>query len=188
MAKMLGDDEIVAEVGEFVEQFSVLFLASVDDDGNPEASHAPFVRDESGNLYIFISMLAKHSQNLAYRAQVSVLLLESEDAIVFVARYNGKVVGMCSIQILISTAEGGKVGILEDLVVDRDFRCKGIGTKLLLEAERYCKENGLLRLSLLADKDNIRALEFYKSRGWKFTNLICLRKFFDGDRVEQRNY
>ena len=112
------------------------------------------------------------------------LLLDSKDAIIFVARYNERVVGMCSIQILISTAEGGKVGLLEDLVVDEKFRGKGIGTKLLLEAERYCKENGLLRLSLLADKDNIKALEFYKSKGWKFTNLICLRKFFGGDRVE----
>ncbi|AEF96210.1 GNAT family N-acetyltransferase [Methanotorris igneus] len=107
------------------------------------------------------------------------LLLNSKNAVIFVARYNGKVVGMCSIQTLISTAEGGKVGILEDLVVDENFRGKGIGSKLLSEAERYCKEKGgLLRLSLLADKDNKKALEFYKSRGWKFTNLICLRKFF----------
>ena len=66
------------------------------------------------------------------------LLLDREDAVIFVARYNGKVVGMCSIQILISTAEGGKVGLLEDLVVDENFRGKGIGTELLLEAERYC--------------------------------------------------
>ncbi|MFU8652882.1 GNAT family N-acetyltransferase [Methanotorris formicicus] len=106
------------------------------------------------------------------------LLLNNKDAIIFVARYNDKVVGMCSIQTLISTAEGGKVGILEDLVVDENFRGMGVGSKLLLEVERYCKENGLLRLSLLADKDNKKALEFYKSRGWKFTNLICLRKFF----------
>jgi len=38
---------------------------------------------------------------------------------------------MCSIQILISTAEGGKVALLEDLVVAENFRNMGIGTKLL---------------------------------------------------------
>ncbi|WP_244409529.1 GNAT family N-acetyltransferase [Methanocaldococcus jannaschii] len=59
-----------------------------------------------------------------------------------------------------------------------------MGSKLLLEAERYCKENGLLRLSLLADKDNTKALEFCKSKGWEFTNLICLRKFFDGEKCD----
>lgn len=53
-----------------------------------------------------------------------------------------------------------------------------------MEAERYCKENGLLRLSLLADKDNTKALEFCKSKGWEFTNLICLRKFFDGEKCD----
>ncbi|WP_335328909.1 GNAT family N-acetyltransferase [Methanocaldococcus bathoardescens] len=72
----------------------------------------------------------------------------------------------------------------DTIVVDEKFRGKGIGSKLLAEAEKYCKENGLLRLSLLADKDNKKALKFYKSKGWKFTNLICLRKFFNGEKSD----
>lgn len=86
---------------------------------------------------------------------------------------------MCSIQTLISTAEGGKVGILEDLIVDKDFREKSIGSKLLSEVEKYCKENNILRLTLLADKDNKGAVGFYNSKNWKFTNLIVLRKFIN---------
>ncbi|WP_292460251.1 GNAT family N-acetyltransferase [Methanothermococcus sp.] len=105
------------------------------------------------------------------------LLLNSENARIFVAKCGNTVVGMCSIQTLISTAEGGKVGILEDLIVDKDFRGKGIGSKLLSEVGKYCKENNILRLTLLADKDNDKAIEFYNSKNWKFTNLIVLRKF-----------
>jgi ribosomal protein S18 acetylase RimI-like enzyme len=42
--------------------------------------------------------------------------------------------------------------------------------------EEFCRKNNLLRVSLLADKDNKNALSFYKSRNYNFTNLICLRK------------
>jgi len=59
------------------------------------------------------------------------LLIKDENCIIFVARHKNKVIGMCSIQILISTAEGGKVALLEDLVVAENFRNMGIGTKLL---------------------------------------------------------
>ncbi|WP_048057967.1 GNAT family N-acetyltransferase [Methanothermococcus okinawensis] len=105
------------------------------------------------------------------------LLLNSKNAKIFVAKYNNLVVGMCSIQLLISTAEGGKVGILEDLIVDKNFRGEGIGSRLLSEVEKYCKENNITRLTLLADKDNTKAIKFYNSKNWRFTNLIVLRKF-----------
>jgi ribosomal protein S18 acetylase RimI-like enzyme len=63
------------------------------------------------------------------------LLLKSDQACILVAEANDdkKLLGMCSIQTLISTAEGGAVGLLEDLVVDADFRNQGIGTKLLAD-------------------------------------------------------
>jgi ribosomal protein S18 acetylase RimI-like enzyme len=104
------------------------------------------------------------------------LLIDDENSIIFVARHKNKVIGMCSIQILISTAEGGKVALLEDLVVAKNFRNMGIGTKLLSKVEEFCRKNNLLRISLLADKDNKNALSFYKSKNYNFTNLICLRK------------
>ncbi len=87
-----------------------------------------------------------------------------------------KVVGMCTIQTLISTAEGGQVGLLEDLVVAAGFRHQGIGSKLLAETVNWAECQGLKRLQLLADKNNLSALGFYKNQGWLSTELICLRK------------
>lgn len=45
------------------------------------------------------------------------------------------IVGMATIQTLISTAEGGRVGLVEDVVVDESFRGKGIGKLLLAGIE-----------------------------------------------------
>ena len=93
-----------------------------------------------------------------------------------VAEIKGQVVGMCSVQVLISTAEGGTVGLLEDLVVEAAFRGRGIGRRLLTSIEAWARERGLTRLQLLADRTNFRALDFYDRMSWLPTNLICLRR------------
>ena len=82
---------------------------------------------------------------------------------------------MCTVQTLISTAEGGPVGVLEDLVVAADFRHQGIGAKLLAEAVTWAECRGLTRLQLLADKNNLAALRFYQKQGWESTQLVCLK-------------
>jgi GNAT superfamily N-acetyltransferase len=100
----------------------------------------------------------------------------SRSSLVLVAVANGGIVGMATVQTLVSTAEGGRVGLVEDVIVDRMHRGSKIGTRLLDRVGRWSRENGLRRLQLLADKDNGPALEFYRGLGWTATNLCCLRK------------
>lgn len=93
-----------------------------------------------------------------------------------VAIMEGRVVGMASIQTLISTAEGGLAGVIEDLVVSRTMRGRGIGPKLLSSLEAWAIQRGIQRIQLLADKDNLSGLNFYSQQNWQETRLICLRK------------
>jgi len=95
---------------------------------------------------------------------------------VLVAEQGGMVAGMATVQTLISTAEGGQVGLVEDVVVHRDLRGRGIGTRLIAEIVAWARSQGLTRLQLLADRDNQPALDFYASRNWGITHLICLRR------------
>ena len=104
------------------------------------------------------------------------MLLKKTDAIVLVAETGGRVVGLCSVQTLISTAQGGAVGLLEDMVVARGTRRRGIGRELLRAAEKWAAERRLTRLQLLAESDNEAALKFYFKCGWQRTGLICQRK------------
>jgi GNAT superfamily N-acetyltransferase len=97
-------------------------------------------------------------------------------SLVLAAVHADKVVGMATVQTLVSTAEGGRVGLVEDVIVDPLFRGQGVGTLLLERIAAWARENGLTRLQLLADKENLPALEFYLSRGWNTTRLICMRK------------
>ena len=100
----------------------------------------------------------------------------SGTVLVLVAVSDALVVGMATVQTLISTAEGGRVGLVEDVIVDRNFRSNGIGTLLFEEIMAWSRSAGLKRLQLLADRDNQRALDFYSIRSFETTRLICLRK------------
>lgn len=95
---------------------------------------------------------------------------------IFVAEYRKQVIGMCSAQLLASTAEGGWKAVVEDVVVEEAFRGRGIAKKMLSALEEWANGLGVKRLDLLADNNNINALNFYSRMKWKRTNLIALQK------------
>lgn len=103
-------------------------------------------------------------------------LLAAPNARILAAEAGNDVVGMCTVQLTVSTAEGGPSGLIEDVVVDRTWRGKGIGRALLDEAEKWARSQGALRVQLLADQRNAPALDFYAGRGWSLTPMVCLNK------------
>ena len=103
------------------------------------------------------------------------LLLQDDRARVLVARVNGRVVGMCTGQVVISTAEGGPALLVEDVVVDPDHRGRGVGSALLAALTDWARGHGVRRLQLLADGTNGPALAFYDRLGWRATALVCRR-------------
>lgn len=113
------------------------------------------------------------------QAQGLELLLNDKtgSSVVLVAEKSDEIIGMCSVQTLISTAEGGPVGLLEDLIVKKCQRGKGTGTRLLSEIFKWCASNNILRIQLLRDSDNLKSLIFYNINGLSSTRLVCMRKY-----------
>jgi len=107
---------------------------------------------------------------------LELLLQQSETACVLVAEGGGQVVGMCTAQVLISTAEGGPVAVVEDVVVDAACRGQGVGAQLLDALESWARRSGVSRLQLLADRNNEPALKFYARQQWQPTQLVAMRK------------
>jgi GNAT superfamily N-acetyltransferase len=106
------------------------------------------------------------------------LLLEGcgKHRCLLVGESQGRLIAMASVQVLISTAEGGLVGLVEDVVVHRDYRARGVGRQLMAAISAWADRHGLTRLQLLADRNNRPALQFYAALGWQPTQLICLRR------------
>ncbi len=55
-----------------------LLLSTVSVQGQPESSYAPYVRDQQGNFYIFVSELAAHTKNMLNHQVASIMFIRSE--------------------------------------------------------------------------------------------------------------
>jgi ribosomal protein S18 acetylase RimI-like enzyme len=86
-----------------------------------------------------------------------------------------RVLGMVNILRTISTAEGGAAGMLEDFVVRPECRGRGVGAQLLAYAIGRAKAEGLLRLILLTDGDNVNAQRLYERAGFKRSAMLPMR-------------
>jgi putative heme iron utilization protein len=67
-----------SEYEKFPGQFASIIISTVNQKGIPNASYTPFVIDASQNIYIYVSGLATHTQNLQENPHASVLFIEDE--------------------------------------------------------------------------------------------------------------
>ncbi|KZK74504.1 MAG: GCN5 family acetyltransferase [Pelodictyon luteolum] len=98
---------------------------------------------------------------------------------VFVAEIEREIVGMVLLLTTVSTFQGKKVALLEDMVVEPRWRRKGIGALLLDHAIEAAALEGLGRITLLTDKCNTEAQAFYRSRGFQPSTMQVFRKTID---------
>ena len=85
------------------------------------------------------------------RAGLQAILADPSKGRIFVARDGRELVAMASLLYTISTAEGGKAALFEDLVVAPEHRKRGIGEALLKHVVAQARAEGVLRITLLTD-------------------------------------
>ena len=112
------------------------------------------------------------------RIGLELIILNREIGEILVMKMDGKAIGMVSLLYSISTALGGKVATLEDMVIDTDYRAQGLGKELLNAAIEFAHRRGCLRITLLTDFDNDRAIRFYQNSGFSLSKMIPLRLVF----------
>ena len=104
------------------------------------------------------------------------LLLEQPNrGRIFVLRQNGTILGMINLLFTISTAEGGFVILLEDVIVHGEYRGKGFGEMLLAHTIAYAKKKDFLRITLLTDRLNEQGQRFFKGHGFVKSKMIPMR-------------
>jgi putative heme iron utilization protein len=73
-----GNEELEREIRALRGVCRSVLLATVDSEGLPDASSAPCLVDAEGNIYIFVSGLARHTRNLSATGRVSAMFIEDE--------------------------------------------------------------------------------------------------------------
>ena len=109
----------------------------------------------------------RQTSNLEQNSVRNILkkILENENHIIHVAELDGKIVG--STTLLIEQKfihEGGFVGHIEDVVVNKEFEGRGIGMKLVLSLLDIAKEKKCYK-TILNCEDKL--IPFYEKIGFK---------------------
>ena len=90
------------------------------------------------------------------------------DYVVYVAMLGGSIVGTFALLIMDNLAHmGAPSGVLEDVVVQRDWRGKGVGKQMVRFAMDHCRERGCYKLALSSNINREAAHRFYDSLGFQ---------------------
>lgn len=106
--------------------------------------------------------------------------IANEDAVIFIAEYGGVIVG--AINCFIDESPDAPFIVprrfvhIDDLVVDEDFRRRGIGQALLEQAHQWAHEKGLSEVELGVWEFNTEARALYEKLGYRTTRRRMRKK------------
>ncbi len=99
---------------------------------------------------------------------------------IFVIRSEDKIIGMVNLLFTISTAEGGFVAQMEDVIIRPEHRGVGYGSLLLNHVLDFCAKKDFLRITLLTDKISAESQKFFRKHGFDYSNMIPMRRWLKG--------
>jgi GNAT superfamily N-acetyltransferase len=90
------------------------------------------------------------------------------DYTIYVAILDGSIIGTFELLIMDNLAHmGAPSGVLEDVVVHRDWRGKGVGKKMIWFAMDRCRKKGCYKLALSSNLKRQAAHRFYETLGFQ---------------------
>ena len=95
---------------------------------------------------------------------------------IFVVRNETRIIGMVNLLFTISTAMGGFVILMEDVVVHPAHRGQGYGTMLLDQVIEFARQKDFKRITLLTDKISAESQNFFRKNGFEYSNMIPMRR------------
>lgn len=98
---------------------------------------------------------------------------------IFVLRTDFEIIGMVNVEFTISTAMGGFVVLMEDVIIHPEFRRIGYGTQLIEYVLEFAKRKDFKRITLLTDKISKESQRFFERFGFQYSHMIPMRLNLD---------
>lgn len=104
--------------------------------------------------------------------------ITKRNGFVEVAENNGKIIGyICGgVNKRFPYRIEAKYAELENIFIEKKFRNKGLGGKMIKDFLKWCKKNKIDYVSVIASAKNKSAINFYRKQGLKDHDLALERK------------
>lgn len=99
-------------------------------------------------------------------------IVSRKDTLIFVAEEGVRIIGLMTLYLLLNMRHGWHRGHIEDFVISKKERRKGIGTKLFDAVKRYCQENNVKVIKLGSGVELTDVHRFYEKNGGRFTEKM----------------
>jgi GNAT superfamily N-acetyltransferase len=99
-------------------------------------------------------------------------LLKDTRSHFLVAAMKGTPVGFINFTIRQTLLHRSPSGLIDELVVAKEYRGKGIGKQLVLATIEKCKELGCCEVEVSTEKTNAKARRFYKKCGFNKSEIL----------------
>ncbi|MCK5542102.1 MAG: GNAT family N-acetyltransferase [Desulfobacterales bacterium] len=138
----------------------------------------PLLEKDLKELADLYQQLIPNEFSLSKMRNVLVKNKNNPNHMVLTARKNGRLVG--SLLAVICEMFFGQCKsfmVVEDVVIEKQFRKSGIGKALMQRIEEYAKEQNCSYIMLITDIERIGSQEFYKSLGYKTNEYCAFKKY-----------
>lgn len=112
---------------------------------------------------------------------LKLILEEPSRGRILVLRTDHQIIAMANLLFTISTATGGFVILMEDVIVHPAHRGQGYGTRLMDHIRDFARQKGFLRITLLTDKISAESQRFFQKHGFQFSHMIPMRLMLVGE-------
>ena len=129
---------------------------------------------EIENLISELIVSIEDQENIAREAALTnfKFMLLDENSHALVADLNDEVIGLINFTTRQTILHSGQSGLIDELVVSKNYRTIGVGTKLVNSAAEKCRSFGCIELEVSTESTNQGAQDFYKRLGFKEQGLI----------------
>jgi RimJ/RimL family protein N-acetyltransferase len=137
------------------------------------------IEDLSELTDLVMSLMASeadfHPDAEKQRHGLQLILEQPSRGRIFVLRNDHRVIGMVNLLFTISTAEGGFVILMEDVIIALEHRGQCYGTRLVNHVKEFADKKDFKRITLLTDRVSEQSQRFFARNGFVLSHMVPMR-------------
>ena len=135
------------------------------------------LKEDLSELSVLYQQLIPNNVDLSKMEQVFSSNKENPNHMILVAKDKGRVIGtLLSSCCEMLFGECKSFMVVEDVVVDEQYRRQGVGELLMSKVESHAKSRNCSYIMLITDRDRVGSQRFYQSLGYQMDEYCAFKK------------